>query len=400
MNIVLFAHPFFLFFQSMPRFARMLEEGYMERGHQVQVWSPQPLAYRLAPKGRFSKWAGYVDQYILFPFWVRKQLKKQPADTLYVFCDQALGPWVPLVKNKPHIVHVHDLLALRSALGDVPENPTAWSGRIYQLYIRQGFKQAQHFISISNKTREDLHFFGQASALSSHVVYNGFNYPYAPMAKADAISVLNDANLPAQSEGMLLQVGSSTWYKNLAGVIRIYIEYVKAEKNPLPLWCISRNPSLEVQALLKEVPKNGKVLFFQGINNHALQAAYSLARAFVFPSLAEGFGWPIIEAQACGCPVLTSDAAPMNEIGGDACYYIPVLKRTDDAQLWAKNASSTLIALLSINEAERAKLVARGLKHVQQFNAEYAIKKYLECYQIALNANTFNHQVFKTPVKY
>jgi len=385
MNIVLFTHPNFLNSQSMPRFARMLEEAYLLRGHEVKVWSPQPVVYRLVPTGRLSKWAGYVDQYILFPLWVRMQLNKQSANTLYVFCDQALGPWVPLVKNKPHIVHVHDLLALRSALGDVPENPTSWSGRIYQRYIRQGFKQARHFISISNKTRDDLHHFGQALAPSSHVVYNGFNYPYSPMAKVDAMRVLNDANLPAHSNGMLLHLGGSQWYKNLAGVIRIYIEYVKAEKSPLPLWCISPNPNPQVQALLKQVPSNGKVLFFQGIDNDALQAAYSLARAFVFPSLAEGFGWPIIEAQACGCPVLTSDAAPMNEIGGDVCSYIPVLKRTDDAQRWARNASRTLIALLSINEAERAKLIARGLKHVQQFNVERAIDNYLECYQKAMH---------------
>ena len=386
MNLVLFTHPHFLRSQSMPRFARMLEEAYLLRGHEVKVWSPQPVAYQLVPSGRFSKWAGYVDQYILFPLWVRRQLKKQPSDTLYVFCDQALGPWVPLVKNKAHIMHVHDLLALRSALGDVPENPTSWSGRIYQRYIRRGFKQAKHFISISNKTRDDLHHFGQVSAINSHVVYNGFNYPYAPMAKADAMRVLSDANLPAQHDGMLLHLGGSQWYKNLAGVIRIYIEYVNAEKNPLPLWCISPspNPNTQVQALLKLVPSNGKVLFSQGIDNHALQAAYSLARAFVFPSLAEGFGWPIIEAQACGCPVLTSDAAPMNEIGGVACAYIPVLKPKDDADLWAKNASNRLIALLSLNDAARNKLVAQGLTHVQQFNAEHAIESYLKHYQQAM----------------
>lgn len=384
MRIVLFTHPNFLKSQSMPRFACMLEGAYLLRGHEVEVWSPKPTAYVILSKGCFSKWAGYVDQYILFPLWVRKQLKKQPADTLYVFCDQALGPWVPLVKNKPHIVHVHDLLALRSALDGVPENPTSWSGRIYQRYIRQGFKQAKHFISISNKTRDDLHHFGQVLTLNSHVVYNGFNYPYAPMAKADAMRVLSDANLPAYSEGMLLHLGGSQWYKNLAGVIGIYIEYVKAEKNPLPLWCICPSPNPQVQTLLKLVPSNGKVLFFQGIDNHALQAAYSLARAFVFPSLAEGFGWPIIEAQACGCPVLTSDAAPMNEIGGVACSYIPVLKPKDDAEVWAKNASNRLIALLSLNEAARSKLVAQGLTHVQQFNTEYAIESYLKHYQQAM----------------
>lgn len=151
MNIVLFSHPAFMTSQSMPRFTRMLEQAYVARGKQVQVWSPQPKVYALVPKGRLTKWAGYIDQYILFPLWVRKQVKTQPDNTLYVFCDQALGPWVPLVTNKPHVVHVHDLLALRSALGDIPENPTSWSGKLYQRFIRHGFKQAKHFISISKK---------------------------------------------------------------------------------------------------------------------------------------------------------------------------------------------------------------------------------------------------------
>ena len=371
--------------QSMPRFARMLEEAYRERGHQVEVWSPQAKMYALLPKGRLSKWAGYLDQYIIFPLWVRKQLKMQPANTLYVFCDQALGPWVPLVKSKPHVVHVHDLLALRSALGDIPENPTQWSGRVYQRYIRQGFKQAKHFISISKKTRDDLHHFGEVSPVTSEVVYNGLNYPYAPMLQSDAIAVLKQAGLPVKPEGMLLHLGGSQWYKNLAGVVRLYIEYAKSEAKPLPLWCISPSPNAKVQALLKELPVQGQVLFFQGIDNQALQAAYSTAHAFIFPSLAEGFGWPIIEAQASGCLVLTTDAAPINEIGGPSASYIPRLKLTDDPDAWALKGSNALKLMLNMPEMQRIALVEKGLAHVAQFNADDAIEGYLKTYQQVLS---------------
>ncbi len=384
MNIVLFSHPVFLNSQSMPRFARMLEQAYVARGHQVQMWSPQPKIYALIPHGRLSKWAGYIDQYLLFPLWVRKHIRRQPADTLYVFCDQALGPWVSLVKHKPHVVHVHDLLALRSALGSVPENPTAWSGRLYQRYIRQGFKQAKHFISISNKTREDLHHFGEVNAAISEVVYNGINYPYAPMPKTQAAIILAQAKLPVMSEGMLLHLGGSQWYKNLAGVIQLYIEYAKNEAKPLPLWCVTPTPSKKIQLLLKQVPPQGQVLFIQGIDNQALQATYSLARAFIFPSLAEGFGWPIIEAQACGCPVLTSDEAPMNEIGGSAANYIPVLKTLDDAQTWAINGATKLKSLLTMPEKQRKKLVNEGIANVARFNADDAIEGYLNIYKQVL----------------
>jgi len=371
--------------QSMPRFARMLEQAYQARGHQVQLWSPQAQIYALLPKGRLSKWAGYIDQYILFPLWVRKQLKTQPVNTLYVFCDQALGPWVPLVKSKPHVVHVHDLLALRSALGDIPENPTQWSGRVYQRYIRQGFQQAKHFISISKKTRDDLHHFGEVTPVTSEVVYNGLNYPYVPMLQGDAIAVLKQAGLPVKPEGMLLHLGGSQWYKNLAGVVRLYIEYAKGETKPLPLWCISPSPNTKVQALLKELPAQGQVLFFQGIDNQALQAAYSTARAFIFPSLAEGFGWPIIEAQASGCLVLTTDAAPMNEIGGPSASYIPLLRLTDDTDAWALKGSNALKLILNMPEMQRIELVEKGLAHAAKFNADDAIEGYLKTYQQVLS---------------
>jgi glycosyltransferase involved in cell wall biosynthesis len=384
MNIVLFSHPAFLNSQSMPRFARMLEQSYLARGHQMQLWSPQPKVYALVPKGRLSKWAGYIDQYLLFPIWVRKQVKLQAADTLYVFCDQALGPWVPLVTLKPHVVHVHDLLALRSALGDVPENLTAWSGKLYQRYIRRGFQQARNFISISNKTRDDLHHFGEVSPVISEVVYNGINYPYSPMPLHDAIQVLENAGFLVRQEGVLLHLGGSQWYKNLAGVIRLYSEYAKREESPLPLWCVSPSPNASVQMLLKELPPQGKVLFVQGIDNHVLHAAYSLARAFIFPSLAEGFGWPIIEAQACGCPVITTDAAPMNEIGGAAATYIPVLRMTDDAQKWAQQAAATLKNLLTMSESQRQALVKKGIANVRQFNADDAIEGYLSVYRQVL----------------
>jgi len=183
LNLVLVCHPTFLPSQSMPRFAQMLKQAYEARGHNVEIWSPQARVFNWVPRSRLSKWAGYVDQYLLFPITMRKALHRTPRTTLIVFCDQALGPWVPLVKDRVHVVHVHDLLALRSALGDIPENPTPISGRIYQRFIRRGFRRGRHFISVSGKTREDLSRFGGVSSLTSEVVYNGMNFAYAPLRR-------------------------------------------------------------------------------------------------------------------------------------------------------------------------------------------------------------------------
>ena len=381
MNIVLFSHPAFMHSQSMPRFARMLEQAFLARGHQVQVWSPQARLYDWVPQGRLSKWAGYIDQYILFPLWVRKQLKRQSGDTLFVFSDQALGPWVPLVKARPHVVHTHDLLALRSALGDVPENHTSWTGRVYQRYIRNGFQQARHFISISNKSRDDLHHFGKIAPVTSEVVYNGLNYPYVALPPAEARQILKQADLPVRDDGMLMHVSGNQWYKNVPGVVRLYADYVQTCSDPLPLWLIGPHVDRKLQAALDTVPSQGKVLFFHGVDNRTLNAAYSLSRAFLFPSHAEGFGWPIIEAQACGCPVVTTDEAPMNEIGGPAARYLPRLHAGDDVDAWAKNGAEVLSGLLSLDEASRAELVAQGIAWTERFDGDAAIEGYLRVYQ-------------------
>lgn len=93
MRIAIFTHPPFMNSQSMPRFARMLEEAYTERGHTVSLHSAVPVMHRWMGHSKLAKWAGYIDQYLLFPRAFRKVLRTLPPDTLFVFCDQALGPW-------------------------------------------------------------------------------------------------------------------------------------------------------------------------------------------------------------------------------------------------------------------------------------------------------------------
>ena len=384
MKIVLFAHPWFLHSQSMPRFAKMLQEGYLARGYPVQVWAPRARVYHWVPEGRLSKWAGYIDQYVLFPLWVLRKSQRQPKDTLYVFTDQALGPWVPLVKRMPHVVHVHDLLALRSALGDVPENRTGWTGRRYQRYIRHGFQQAKHFISISKHTQDELHRYGKPDAITSAVVYNGLNYPYAPMPDAQARQCLAQAGLPVAEQGMLLHVSGNQWYKNVAGVIRLYAHYARSQTQPLPLWLVGDMGKGNLHQALAEVPPQGQVLFFKGLDNQALHACYAQARAFLFPSLAEGFGWPLIEAQACGCPVITTDEAPMTEAAGPAARYLPRLKAGDDEQAWAAHGAAVLNALLALDVKAMTALREQCAAWPARFNADAALEGCLHVYREVL----------------
>jgi glycosyltransferase involved in cell wall biosynthesis len=379
----------------MPRFANMLKTDYKSRGHAVIMISPGDKIHRIFAGTSLAKWAGYIDQYIIFPSRVRKMLRGIPSDALFVFCDQALGPWIPLVKSRPHVVHVHDLLALRSALGGFKENPISFTGRIYQRYIRAGFRAARHFISISYKTRDDLHAFGLVDPISSDVVHNGLNYPYSPMPSEEAARVLREAGLPvpASGERILLSLGGSLWYKNQQGVISIYAHYVASETAPLALWCIGPPPDARTLEELSKVADRGKVYFFRDISNRTLHAAYSYAGAFLFPSLAEGFGWPLVEAQACGCPVITTNEAPMTEAAGDAAVYLPRLRYGEDVDSWAEVGARALRLLLAETAQERLTRSQRGLKWAMRFDADRAISAYLAIYEKILAATRSSHEI-------
>jgi len=387
-NLVLFTHPPFLGLRSQGHFARLLAEAYRARGHTVAVRQPDGWLHQRWPHRGSAKWAGYVDQYLCFPRQMRAAMRQDPADTLYVFCDQALGPWVPVAAHRPHVVHCHDLLALRSALGDIPENPTSLTGRAYQRYIRSGFQQARHFISISRKSRADLHRFGGVNPRTSEVVYNGLNHPYQPMEAGAARQPLQQVGLQVPAGGYLLHVGAGQWYKNTAGVVALYAAYVRAQQQAgqeaLPLWMLSPSPRRAVQDELARVPAAGRVQFLPSLNADALQAAYSLAQVMLFPSLAEGFGWPIVEAMACGCPVVTTGEAPMNEVGGEAAVYVRRLQHGEPLAVWAQAAAWALLQLLGGPQQVRQQKIESGRAWAQRFGADQAIDSYLEIYRRVL----------------
>lgn len=380
MNIIVFAHPTFIHSLSMERFARMIAQGMQARGHAVVVWKPEPLFYRLPLSQFLKKWLGYLDQFVVFPLQVRARLKRLPADTLFVFSDQALGPWVPLVDNRPHVIHVHDFTALRSSLGELVQNPTGWTGQQYQALIRRGFGHGRNFISVSENTRKDLQRFLPGNPRISEVVYNGLNFPFRPMSRVESESRLSASGLSLPVTGFLLHVGGNQWYKNRLGVLEIYEAYVAQEQNPLQLWMVGAPPTYAMKIIAQRVTPKGEVHFLTGLSNEHICAAYSAARLLIFPSLAEGFGWPIAEAMACGCPVLTTGEAPMTEVGGNVAYYIPLRPHTMPGD-WAAQSAWRIVEILALPSEEKQRRQAQGLSQVAQFETEQTLNAYEGIYR-------------------
>ena len=382
MKIIFFTHPDFLGSQSMPRFAIMLSNGMKKRGHSVSIWHPTPVFFKLPGPPVLKKWLGYIDQFIIFPIRVKKWLKLCDNETLFVFTDHALGPWVPLVRQRAHAVHCHDFLAQRSAQNQIDENPTSLTGRVYQNFIWKGYSKGENFISVSNKTREDLHQFLTTKPKFSEVVYNGLNQSFKPFSVVDARSEFGKAVGLNLTEGYILHIGGNQWYKNRVGVIEIYDAWRKISKKDIPLLLIGKTGTAALNKKREQSPYRDDIIFLTNIADEQLQLAYSGATVLLFPSLAEGFGWPIAEAMASGCPVITTNEAPMTEVAGDAAFLIKRRPQAaDDAIIWADEAAHIVDKVVNLSTTEREEVSQTGIVNASRFETESTLDKIEKIYE-------------------
>lgn len=358
----------------MPRFANMLVNGMRQRGHSVKIWTPSAKFFLLPFPDFLKKWLGYIDQYILFPREVKKRLKNISNDTLFIFTDHALGPWVPLVRNLHHVIHCHDFLAQRSALGLIPENPTSRTGRIYQKFIRRGYSTGKNFISVSYKTKEDLNRFLSKQPVVSEVVYNGLNQTFTHKDRSIARDLLGNKTKMNLAGGYILHVGGNAWYKNRAGVIEIYESWRSGAGKEIPLLLIGEAPTKELLTKHSQSRFQVNIHWLVGTEDEFVQMAYAGASAFLFPSLAEGFGWPIAEAMAAGCPVITTNEAPMTEVAGDAGFFI---KRRPNNELevkkWAEESAFVVNQILDLTRDELSAVTQAGILNALRFDTDVAL---------------------------
>lgn len=380
MNLVFFAHPMFLEHQSMPRFARMLAEGMQQRGHSVQLWAPEARFFNLPSPQALKKWLGYIDQFAVFPGTVKKRVKTCPDDTLFIFTDHTLGPWVPIVADRPNVIHSHDFMAQQSAAGEIEENHTKWTGRKYQQYIRNGYSKGKNFIPISKKTRDDLLKFLPDKPQISDLVYNGLNQSFVPKDPIEARITLGHKTGIDLREGFLLHVGGNAWYKNRLGVIELYNAWRDQSSSKLPLLLIGQKPDKATRDLFNRSAYNVDIHFLTDIEDEFLRIAYNGATVFLFPSLAEGFGWPIAEAMASGCPVLTTNEAPMTEVAGEAGFLIP-RRPFGESREWAKTGACTIEEIVQLDENQRQLAITAGLENVLRFDPNLVLDRIENIYK-------------------
>ncbi|MBD2358430.1 glycosyltransferase family 4 protein [Tolypothrix sp. FACHB-123] len=356
--------------KSMDLFASMLINYLTQFGIQVSVIRPTPWLGSLCQSSNvLSKWLGYVDKLIFFPPKLHEALSW--ADVIHI-CDHGNAIYTKYLQNIPHVVTCHDLLAIRSGLGEFSEYKTGWTGKILQQMIVRGINKAQKVACVSEQTKSDLVRLSSLKENAISVIPVGLNYAYSPMQPLEVKQYLQALGIP-QDCRFLMHVGANHWYKNRLGVLFIFEQLMlKLKESEFYLVMVGKPMTNDMHKFIQTHNLTQKVIELVEVKNEDLQALYSAATALIFPSLQEGFGWPIIEAQACGCPVFTSNRPPMNDIGGEAAIYI----EPDNPE----QAAEKIIDYLPRLETS----IVKGFANSQKFTAEKMIRRYIELYRQAI----------------
>ncbi|CEF48539.1 unnamed protein product [uncultured bacterium] len=360
---------------SMQRFADLLHRELAARGVDVEMWRPPPsVGGRNPADGPVHKWLGYVDKYVLYPPRLSQAAARLPDDATTVFhvCDHSNAMYVRCLRNRPHVVTCHDLIAVRRALGEFPDVSIRWTGRKLQAMIRSGLRQAHRIVCDSEATRGDVRRLVGMDA-GETIIRPGVATAFHPVSRDEAAARLAALKLPAR---FLLHVGGSQWYKNRIGLLDLYAALLTRAPEAPPIVLAGKPLTSQEASHVAARRLHDRVITVASVADSDLAALYSAAELLVFPSLVEGFGWPVLEAMACGCRVVASNRAPMTEVGGEAATY---LDPQDPV-----SASATVAAVLSEPEGDRRARIAAGLARVSLFSTGAMADAYLAVYHDAL----------------
>jgi glycosyltransferase involved in cell wall biosynthesis len=356
--------------QSMDRFALMMLDGLRAAGVPAELIQPRPFFGRFTYAGRaVAKWLAYMDKFVLFPVRLRSKLKTAPR--LVHICDHSNAMYARQVRGVPVVATCHDLLAVRGALGEQTDCPASFTGKLLQRWIISGLEKTSAIGCVSRATLEDARRLVKCGngKPSLEMVLLGLNYPYRQLPPDEARARLAEHSALASGASFALHVGSNVARKNRAGVLRIFARCKDQWNGSL---VFAGEPlSDELRAIARQLGVWDRVVEVPNATSELLEALYNCAIALLFPSTFEGFGWPIAESHACGCPALCAAREPMIDVAGNAGLSHSL---EDEAGF-----ATDLLRLT--NPVERALWSAKALENAKRFSSAGMIAKYCQIYR-------------------
>jgi glycosyltransferase involved in cell wall biosynthesis len=351
---------------AMLRYTEMLSRNLQARGHMVELIRPRAVLGGWTNGPVLRRLLGYADKFLLFP--LKLSSAAQGFDLVHV-CDQQNAVYLRHTGGVPASITCHDLLAISAAEAKFPQQRVSAIFRARQRKVLRHLQEAQSVVCVSWKTARELSAMREGAVLRQRADQRRVVIPNAVEVNTAAISPERVTALRSRiglrdEERYLLHVGGQQWYKNRPGALRIFRMVRERADNGLKLVMAGAPLTPELREFAAANLPQGSVIEVHTPPDEDLWALYAGAVALLFPSLYEGFGWPIAEAQSCGCPVIASNRAPMTEVAGPAALYIDP---RDEA-----GAAETITAKLKGLESLRAV----GFENAKRFQPDVVFEAY------------------------
>jgi len=314
-----------------------------------------------------------------YPTWEQNALpkaaRKEGCDILHCTSNTApVSPGMPLVTT------LHDIIYMESI--SIFKKGGTWYQKLGNMYRRWNVpkvvKISDKIITVSKFERNRIADFFKIPESDNRLVaiYNGVTEHFRKIddqSELDRVKQLY--NLP---DNFFFFLGNTDPKKNTPGVLKAFSDYLKKTKEDMYLVMLDYEQSAldKILSDIGDTELKSKIILTGYVVNTDLPAIYNMCRIFLYPSLRESFGIPMLEAMRCGVPVITSNTSSMPEVSGDAAYIVDPYK--------PEEITDAIIDLLG-NEKLRDELVEKGYKQSQKFSwknmAIDVLKLYEEVYK-------------------
>ena len=312
-----------------------------------------------------------------YPTWEQialpKAAKKYSCDILHCTSNTA-----PFFLDIPLITILHDIIYLESSYLKILKSsasPYQKFGNIYRkLVVPRVVKKSKKIITVSHFEKNRIgEFFGIKGDDKLDAIYNGVSEHFRPITNKDELKRVKDAyNLP---DKYFFFLGNTDPKKNTKRTLKAFSDFLKQTGSRHKLVMLDYDKT-ELNKLLVEINDTNliKHIILTGyVINTDLPAIYSQCDVFLYPSLRESFGIPMLEAMCCNVPVIASNTSSMPEVAGDAAHLINPYQ--------SEEITKAIIKVLE-DDAYRKLLCDKGLKRSKQFSWKNMAKEYLKHYEL------------------
>ena len=331
-------------------------------------------AARLLPGKLGEATANRLGRFIRYPALARRT----PGDVFHI-ADHSHANLMDALPAERTIITCHDIIPLLASKGAVPI-PISRNARWSFPKIIERLERCQAVISVSESTKRNLLEHTAVREERIHVVQSGVNPSFSPQPGAGLTrlqergALLNKHGIPQEAK-VLLHVGTTGRYKNTPALVRTLEGLRKVPELRDQVWLLRVGVPFDadVQALIENLGVRERLVEVGRVaGDDALAMYYRCADVFVFPSLWEGFGWPPLEAMACGTPAVVSNVASLPEVAGNAALLVDPLDIDGLVE-----ATASLLTDSAKHERHRQ----LALAHVQNFTWERCARQVLSVYE-------------------